>query len=1251
MKNYSFFKCYALSKTLRFSLIPEGETLEHIKESGILEQDEHRAESYEEVKKLIDEYHKAYIEQQLSSFRFKYQSDGDMDSLEDYWLYYQIGNKTPEQKDKFEGVKHKLRKQISTCLKSGEAYKRIDKKELIREDLLEFVKTEEDKNLVKEFSNFTTYFTGFYENRRNMYTDEPKSVSIPYRLVDENLPKFIDNISVFDKVKSVSLFDSIYDFHKDMEEYLDVIDVPKMFNLEYYSHVLTQSQIDLYNAVIGGKVLDNGVKIKGLNEYINLYNQQKKDRHERLPLFKPLYKQILSDRSVISWLPEKFTTDSEVIDAVKSCYNYLSENVICNEQHKLGRLLSDFSDYDLSKVYIVNDQQLTAISQKVYGNWAAVQSAYEDYFRKNNPKRKKESDEKYDERTKAYFKNMSMLSVEDIEEKMVVFGNAEKGLLVKHFASRGANYGPGGDNVDLITVINNNYKTIEDVLNVPYPSEKNLLQDKDTVGKIKTLLDSLKELQHFVKPLLVKDSAEKDERFYGDFVPQWEELDRITALYNKVRNYVTRKPYSVEKIKLNFENSTLLHGWDENKERDNTAVILRKDGLYYLGIMNKRHNKIFDVDNLPSEGPCYEKMVYKLLPGPNKMLPKVFFSKSRIGEFAPDEEVNRIYESGTYKKGPSFNIKDCRILIDFFKSSIQKHEDWKKFNFKFSETSSYNDISDFYKEVEKQGYKLTFRNVSVSYIDRMVSEGKLYLFKIYNKDFSPYSKGTPNIHTIYWRMLFDERNLADVVYCLNGQAEVFFRKSSIKCTKPTHPAGQPILNKRIGYSKQESVFEYDIIKDKRYTVDHFQLHVPITLNFKNEGINNINSQVCDFIKDSKEPFIIGIDRGERNLLYFTMIDKKGRIVPSMQYSLNVIDSTDYHQLLARREDERLRSRQSWQTIEGIKDLKEGYLSMAVHRIAELMVKYRAIVVLEDLNSGFMRGRQKVERQVYQKFERMLIEKLNYLVEKKRDVNELGGALNALQLTNKFESFQRIGKQCGFLFYVPAWNTSKIDPVTGFVNLFDTKYESVEKSKAFFDKFDEIRYNAGKDWIEFVCDYSKFTYKADGTREKWTICTYGDRIYTFRNIENNSMWDSRELVLVDEFKRLFVEYGIDVNDDIKAQILRQNDKAFFYNDDNAKSLGLMQLFRLTVQMRNSIPNTSVDYIISPVANEDGIFYDSRKASSDLPQDADANGAYNIARKGLWVIEQIRQCDDYKKLKLAISNKEWLGYVQDKPYLND
>lgn len=1227
-----FTNLYSLSKTLRFELKPIGKTLDFIHKNELLVKDEHRANSYIKVKKIIDDYHKAFIENSLKDFKL------ENEDLDKYYFNYCIEKKDESQKKAFTNVQASLRKQIASCFKGNDS-SRLFGKELIKEDLIYFVKTNEDRLLVEEFKDFTTYFTGFHENRKNMYSEEDKSTSIAYRLINENLPKFINNITIFEKVKSTDVANNFKTLYSDLEGYLNVMNIEDIFNLYYFTEVLNQTQIDVYNAIIGGKSFDDGRKIKGLNEYINLYNQNQKDKTKRLPKLKPLYKQILSDRNAISYIPEEFKNDNEVLISIEKVYQELNQELFNKNQegeYSLKELLLHIKEFELDKIYLRNDLSLTDISKKHLGDWGIINKAIANQYIKENPKKTKDKQEKYDEKIKKYLNSFDSFSIQFINDCL-----EDKTKKIEDYFVKCKNK----DNNNLFEQIEIYYNAIKDLLNTDYPKNKQLSQDKENIEKIKLFLDSIKELQWFIKPLLEKgEVAEKDEKFYGEFSSMWKLLDdSITPLYNKVRNYMTKKPYSEEKIKLNFENSTLLDGWDVNKESDNTSVILRKDGLYYLGIMNKKHNRIFDNKNIKTNGVCYQKMDYKLLPGANKMLPKVFFAKSRIDEFAPSESLIDNYGKDTHKKGDTFNINDCRDLIDFYKSSIQKHEDWKKFNFNFSETKTYNDLSGFYREVEHQGYKITFRDISEEYISTLVEEGKLHLFQIYNKDFSPFSKGTPNMHTLYWKMLFDEDNLKNVVYKLNGQAEVFFRKSSIKEeNKIIHKANSPILNKNEQNHKKESLFDYDITKDKRYTIDKFQFHVPITINFKAIGSENINPNVNQYIKENKVKHIIGIDRGERHLLYLSLIDLKGNIIK--QFSLNEIRNeykgetykTNYHDLLNKKEVDRDEARKNWQTIENIKELKEGYLSQVIHKISQLMIEFKAIVVLEDLNFGFMRGRQKVEKQVYQKFEKMLIDKLNYLVDKKKEPKEEGGLLNAYQLTSKFESFQKLGKQSGFLFYVPAWNTSKIDPTTGFVNLFDTRYENREKAIAFFDKFKRIEYNRTKDYFEFEFDYGNFTNKAEGTKTSWTLCTNSTRIETFRNPEKNSQWDSKEIVLSQAFKDLFDKYKIDYTSNLKVSIISQVKKEFFEE--------LLHLLKLTLQMRNSKTGTDIDYLISPVANPKGVYYDSRIVNDALPKDADANGAYNIARKGLWVIDQIKKTDDLKKVKLAISNKEWLSYVQ-------
>lgn len=1233
---------YSLSKTLRFELKPVGKTKDNIETKGIIAQDEKRAEEYKKVKDIIDRYHKKFIEMCLANLKLKTISDGNNDSLKEYVTLASKANKDEKEDNDFKDVKTALRKQIVDAFKKGGSYSDLFKKELIQVHLPDFVTDEQEKQMVENFGKFTTYFTGFNENRQNMYSDEEKSTSIAYRLIHENLPMFIDNIKSFAKIAEHEDIDFLPDIENGFKEELKRLkaqNISEVFDLANFTNTLTQSQIDSYNAIIGARHDDNGDKVQGINQYVNLYNQKNKDA--RLPLLKPLYKMILSDRVALSWLPEEFATDEEMLAAINETHGNL-KNVMTD----VRKLLQNIDSYDTEHIYIANDKGLTDISQQIFGQYDVYTSAIKAELRDSiTPSAKERKDpELLEKRINDIFKASKSFSIEYLNSHV----DSDK-TIQSYYKELGAYDRNGEQRINLLSQIELAYVDAHDVL---LGKHTNLNQSEDSIKKIKALLDAYKALQHFIKPLLGNgDEADKDNEFDAKLRAIWDELDIVTPLYDKVRNRLTRKPYSTEKIKLNFDNAQLLNGWDMNKEPDCTSVLLRKDGQYYLAIMDKRANHAFDIDELPCDGECYDKMDYKLLPGANKMLPKVFFSKSRIKEFAPSKEILDAYQKGTHKKGPNFSIKDCRRLIDFFKDSIAKHEDWSKFPFTFSDTSTYEDISGFYREVEQQGYMLGYRKVSVSFINQLVDEGKLYLFQIWNKDFSEYSKGTPNMHTLYWKMLFDERNLANVVYKLNGQAEVFYRKRSLDLNKTTiHRANQPIANKNMQNEKRESTFSYDIVKNRRYTVDKFQFHVPITINFKATGSDNINASVLDVIRNNGIEHIIGIDRGERHLLYLSLIDMKGNIVKQMtlndiinEYKGNTY-TTNYKELLQAREGDRKEARQNWQKIENIKELKEGYLSQVVHVITKMMVEYKAIVVLEDLNGGFMRGRQKIERQVYEKFEKMLIDKLNYYVDKQRDANENGGLLHAYQLASKFDTFKKLGKQSGCMFYIPAWNTSKIDPVTGFVNMFDTRYENADKARKFFNKFKSISYNANKNWFEFVIDdYSKFTDKAKDSRTDWVLCTYGTRIKTFRNPEKLNQWDNKEIVLTDEFKKVFMEAGIDINGNLKEAICTLTEKKHLES--------LMQLMKLLVQMRNSETNSEVDYLLSPVADTEGHFYDSRNCDDNLPKDADANGAYNIARKGLWAVMKIKASKPQENLKLGISNKEWLQFAQEKPYLND
>ena len=542
---------------------------------------------------------------------------------------------------------------------------------------------------------------------------------------------------------------------------------------------------------------------------------------------------------------------------------------------------------------------------------------------------------------------------------------------------------------------------------------------------------------------------------------------------------------------------------------------------------------------------------------------------------------------------------------------------------------------------------------------------------------------------MYLKNLFSEENLKDIVLKLNGEAEIFFRKSSIK-NPIIHKKGSILVNrtyeaeekdqfgntqivrKTIPENIYQELYKYfndksdkelsdeaaklknvvghheaatNIVKDYRYTYDKYFLHMPITINFKANKTSFINDRILQYIAKEKDLHVIGIDRGERNLIYVSVIDTCGNIVE--QKSFNIVNGYDYQIKLKQQEGARQIARKEWKEIGKIKEIKEGYLSLVIHEISKMVIKYNAIIAMEDLSYGFKKGRFKVERQVYQKFETMLINKLNYLVFKDISITENGGLLKGYQLTYIPEKLKNVGHQCGCIFYVPAAYTSKIDPTTGFVNIFKFKDLTVDAKREFIKKFDSIRYDSEKNLFCFTFDYNNFiTQNTVMSKSSWSVYTYGVRIKRrfvngrFSN-ESDTIDITKDMEKTLEMTDINWRDGHDLRQDIIDYEIVQH---------------IFEIFRLTVQMRNSLSeleDRDYDRLISPVLNENNIFYDSAKAGDALPKDADANGAYCIALKGLYEIRQItenwKEDGKFSRDKLKISNKDWFDFIQNKRYL--
>lgn len=1355
-----FTHLYPLSKTVRFELKPIGRTLEHIHAKNFLSQDETMADMYQKVKVILDDYHRDFIADMMGEVKLT-----KLAEFYDVYLKFRKNPKDDGLQKQLKDLQAVLRKESVKPIGSGGKYKtgydRLFGAKLFKDgkelgDLAKFVIAQEGESSPKlahlaHFEKFSTYFTGFHDNRKNMYSDEDKHTAIAYRLIHENLPRFIDNLQILTTIKQKhsALYDQIIN-----ELTASGLDVSLASHLDGYHKLLTQEGITAYNRIIGE-----------VNGYTNKHNQIC-HKSERIAKLRPLHKQILSDGMGVSFLPSKFADDSEMCQAVNEFYRHYTDVFA-----KVQSLFDGFDDHQKDGIY-VEHKNLNELSKQAFGDFALLGRVLDGYYvdvvnpEFNERFAKAKTDNAKAKLTKEkdkFIKGVhSLASLEQAIEHHTARHDDESvqaGKLGQYFKHGLA----GVDNP--IQKIHNNHSTIKGFLERERPAGERALPkiksgknpEMTQLRQLKELLDNALNVAHFAKLLTTKTTLDnQDGNFYGEFGVLYDELAKIPTLYNKVRDYLSQKPFSTEKYKLNFGNPTLLNGWDLNKEKDNFGVILQKDGCYYLALLDKAHKKVFD--NAPNTGKSiYQKMVYKYLEV-RKQFPKVFFSKEAIainyhpskelveikdkGRQRSDDERLKLYRfileclkihpkydkkfegaigdiqlfkkdkkgrevpisekdlfdkiNGIFSSKPKLEMEDFFIgefkrynpsqdlvdqyniykkidsndnrkkenfynnhpkfkkdLVRYYYESMCKHEEWEEsfeFSKKLQDIGCYVDVNELFTEIETRrlNYKISFCNINADYIDELVEQGKLYLFQIYNKDFSPKAHGKPNLHTLYFKALFSEDNLADPIYKLNGEAQIFYRKASLDVNETTiHRAGEVLENKNPDNPKKRQ-FVYDIIKDKRYTQDKFMLHVPITMNFGVQGmtIKEFNKKVNQSIQQYDEVNVIGIDRGERHLLYLTVINSKGEILE--QRSLNDITTasangtqmtTPYHKILDKREIERLNARVGWGEIETIKELKSGYLSHVVHQISQLMLKYNAIVVLEDLNFGFKRGRFKVEKQIYQNFENALIKKLNHLVLKDKADDEIGSYKNALQLTNNFTDLKSIGKQTGFLFYVPAWNTSKIDPETGFVDLLKPRYENIAQSQAFFGKFDKICYNADKGYFEFHIDYAKFTDKAKNSRQIWTICSHGDKRYVYDKTANQNKGAAKGINVNDELKSLFARHHInDKQPNLVMDICQNNDKEFHKS--------LMYLLKTLLALRYSNASSDEDFILSPVANDGGVFFNSALADDTQPQNADANGAYHIALKGLWLLNELKDSDDLNKVKLAIDNQTWLNFAQNR-----
>lgn len=1285
-----FTNLYSLSKTLRFELKPVTETENILINKGVwYAQDEKKAKEKLVVKFYMDILHREFTKEALMRVSLDLKMFFALS-----WKLKQIQNQSAstkeDKKSKENSIKDKRNelenefKELAIIFReafdktdqiwrdkykdSGKTIKNEKSKSylILSENVLSYLKNRfspdevekrraQDKNHGEEyqdvidsggvsifdnFERFFGYFNSLINNRENFYKTDGKAARISTRAIKENLSFFAENVYTFKIYFTDALLKEITEKEKEI------------FRENFYNGCLLQSGIKNYNLLIGD-----------INKKINKYNQHK---DKKVSFLKTLYKQILSLEDKEDYKHIEIKDDNDLITAIEE---FIEQNTNKIEDGK--KLFNSFvarciSRDNLGQIYLSKDSMNT-IAHKIFKPWEDVMNVFSSnkYFvslqeivNLTNSDEWKEMVKESEEKEKhLIFKDSASNLISPTEDTFTNFIKILEGEFKNQFIGFEKETRRGKIKFIGYDEAFNNLKGKLEWFKDKKARKKKLSNDEkmEWIKTVKDYADAVLRIFQMTKYLWLPIVGDEDDKDHQRIKAEIEALSKDQNFYNQVddfiigyepyvyrssfQEYLTRKPFSEDKFKINFENGSLLKGWDKDKINERLGIILTKEGQYFLGIIDKTYRHCLDnlTPFISDDSESYYLMQFKQLTGLYRQIPRMAFPKKKTPCIQTSPEVKRIKEEFDKfqedKKGhlisnkSRFDNHKLNILIDHYRHFIKEnYKDEKCYHFSLLEDGKrYESLNDFYADVDKITYSLSFET-KVN-IDSLVKDGKILLFQIKNKDFSKSSQGkNKNLHSYYFKALFETNNLYKGRIRLGAEAEIFYRPASLKKSEQEK---EVIKTKKNNSEIRKDRNPYHL---KRYSENKIFLHLPIQLNGNVYIPDNVNAGVLEILHKKETSIkVVGIDRGEKNLAYYSVISQTddGKIKVEECGDLNL----GYLEPLDKLGEERQEQRRAWQSISEIKSKRNGYISHAVHKITNLILDHKAIVIFEDLSGGFKRSRMKIEKAPYQQLELALINKLNYLVKKDTQIGQPGHYLSAYQLTEQVGSYKDIGKQTGIVFYTQAGYTSRTCPLCGWrKRIQGLKYKNLEAAKKLFNPRNgvQISYN-GK---EFVIRYLVI-YDGKVTKD-WDKEVYSNVSRIRWNGKERNYTTYKVGRITKELKILLEEhYKIGLEQKINKQI-QGIDKRNFWER-------LIYLLNLILEIRNSDSKSDCDYIECPHCH-----FHSDEGFQGFEWNGDANGAYNIARKGIMIMTKIRKAEKPENIKwgdIKIDIKEWDNAVSD------
>jgi CRISPR-associated protein Cpf1 len=1243
LKYEDFIKRNHVTKAIRFELVPQGKTAHFIKEHGDYKQDKALYDALDRMKPVIDSFIRNTASKALKDFEYSFEKLHNAKIDKD--------KKTVDKEEKT--IRKALLKCVDNAMPEEITVSQINSAKFLQDVLAEYVESGEDTNInktdalsdIKTIKGTLPLFSKFLTSRITALTTWMSD------RVLENFDIYRSNIQNIDaNIQTEGL----------CEEYMDELRL--MAEPDYYREVLSQEDIEGYNRVISGTTEE-----KGLNQLINEYNIAiKSEKRDEKPLryIKPLYKQSLMPQEKRLTI-ESINTDDEVRKVISDTWTEFSKSIALMEKLlKEKQLTSD------GEGIIVAGNQLHQMSHLLTGDhnhipdrMMAKESAEinemlsED---KLKPSMKKELEKRLDILSNTLTKRTYELT--ELDEYL---DNDDKSVLAQKHTAFEIYVGSFTEAAKLTKTY---YKIIEG---------GNILKDRKIKGArhvqemIVDLFDSMTEVRKMLTLIAQPDNEDGDAIFYNDFEQYRAEIRTSYKAENLVRNYITKSTKDIAETKQTCLGTTarLRTMWwnGEGKFAKDNAAIIRHEGKYYYFILSGDAKPI-----VPEEADTQTGfLTLKKGQASYMMLPKILFTKNVTPYFKDNKDATEcvidneqvmnpvtvtkeaydIYTKGHFKKeavtGGEITEEEYRrnvaILVDTYKEFAREYVQYEKFDLtNLKSTADYNDIGEFFSDVDTFTSKLSWIYINFEQIEQLVESGDGYLFLISNR-FLYTGRQDKNLYTKTLLALLSDANMGKTTMLLNSNPGVFYRPAAIE-KKITHKKGsflvdkttedgkhipkaiyetiykvknnisnvdESLLKKAEEYMKTHKVRSFrtdrDIARDKRYMEDKLILQLTYTKNNDvSDRINDrLNDRVNEAIKDGYN--MVSVSRSTTDLVYVMAAEVKDNEIVQIfeERSLNVIDGMDYHALLSDTYKEKVSDKKAWIYTTDSGDVKSAYIDMAITEVLRLAKKYNAVIIVEGISDQVKDKYSALDNQVFKTFEKRIAERLSDLALKDVEDGMPGSVSNPLQLSNNSGNTY----QDGILFFVNGAYTRGVDPESGFVNIFDlSRINSIQSKRQFFSKMNDIRLKDGEMTLSF--DYAEYPVKYDTEKTKWKTIIGGDVVsYNAEKKKNVIINDIVDEVLVPAAK------GADLSGNLAEKM-------------NGKYLPGSFVDELYRQFRYSLTG-----IHRKTDDKDEFF---KSPTTGKEQGVSHTSAYNLARKFIFRQNYEGSTNNF--------TKEWINHIQ-------